>query len=520
MQRSWFRSRSGRPLTGCALLVVTSLALSGPGDARAEPPSPEPSPPTAKLGPTAPLGARIDAILAQADLAETRIGIVAREVRSGKVLYQSGADQPLNPASNVKLVTTAAALAILGPEHRYTTTAYIGHGDLHDGVVRGDLYLEGGGDPALVTGDLYELASDLRARGITKISGGIIVDGSRFDRDELPPGFDQKDELAAYRAPSGAVSVNFNTFVVRVRPGHQVGATARVALNPPVDSISIRNELQTVEGHRRGISVQVEPDDHTVDVVVSGTIGVDAGPVAYRYPVPDPSHYAGDVLRLVLKQRGIRFGRTRISRGKVPRGAQMVGIHRSDALSMLVRSVNKLSNNFMAEQILKTLDPATPATFDGALVRVRAYLDEIGTPIEGLRLGNGSGLYDTNRISPRQITHVLRHAHRDFRYAADYVASLAIMGADGTTRSRLDESAAQRYIRAKTGTLDGISALSGYAGADRRSPIAFSILMNEVPPGHVGEARRVQDAIAEILADHASRTRAKPKRKPGAKRRR
>jgi D-alanyl-D-alanine carboxypeptidase/D-alanyl-D-alanine-endopeptidase (penicillin-binding protein 4) len=237
---------------------------------------------------------------------------------------------------------------------------------------------------------------------------------------------------------------------------------------------------------------------------------VDAGSVRWRYPVQDPSLYAGEVLRLVLAERGVAVARKRIQRGAVPDDAKLLATHVSPSVAEASRSINKLSNNFMAEQILKDLDPVTPATFAGGIARVAGWLAQIGVTTAGLRLGNGSGLYDANRVSARQIVQVLRYCHRDFRIASDFLASLAVMGSDGTTASRLATSDARRWIRAKTGTLDGISALSGYAGTLGRAPIAFAVLINGLAPGHAAAAREAQDRIAELLARHAGRSAAAP----------
>ncbi|MBL4687268.1 MAG: D-alanyl-D-alanine carboxypeptidase/D-alanyl-D-alanine-endopeptidase, partial [Nannocystaceae bacterium] len=201
---------------------------------------------------------------------------------------------------------------------------------------------------------------------------------------------------------------------------------------------------------------------------------------------------------------GIKVGHRPPKRGSVPRGADLIEAHRSQPLSVLIRSVNKFSNNFMAEQILKTLDDAKPATYAGALKRVRGHVASVGVSPEGLLLGNGSGLYDNNRVAPAHMTTLLASVYADFRIRADFLASLAIMGVDGTTRSRLAETEAAGWIRVKTGTLDGISALSGYVGAKGRKPIVFSIFMNELPPGGTSSARDVQNRIVDILARHAS----------------
>jgi D-alanyl-D-alanine carboxypeptidase/D-alanyl-D-alanine-endopeptidase (penicillin-binding protein 4) len=491
---------------GTAALVGAILAWpQPPTSARSAPSAPTEAPPAETPTPAAErpatLPEQIDALLSAPFLKKATIGISVVDLRSGKVLFSRGEDISLNPASNIKLVTTAAALAILGPEHRYATRVYGKKDALSGGVLSGDLYLRGNGDPDLVTADLYEIANDLYSRGIRRIRGGIVVDSTLFDRDELPPGYDQQDELAHYRAPSGATSVNFNTYVVRVRPGLEVAAPAIAAIDPPVRSITLKNRATTVDGHRNRVTVQIDPDGTKTAVTLAGSIGVKAGPAKFRFPIRDPSLYAGEVMRVVLRQRGIRVGRPTVKKGTIPKKAQRLGIHYSPALSVLARSINKISNNFMAEQVLKTLSEGDePATFAGGLERVREYLESLDIPMDGLRLGNGSGLYDTNRITAAQLTHLLGHAYTDFRYSSDFLASLSIMGVDGTTRHRLGDSHAARYVRAKTGTLNSVSCLSGYAGRVGETPIAFSILMNDLNKWQIGAARNVQNQIAEAIA--------------------
>ncbi len=467
-------------------------------------PTPAPSPTQIELAPRT-LGEKLDALLAAPFLTYARAGISVLDVTTGKVLYAHNPDLLLNPASNVKLVTSAAALALLGPEYRYSTRLYAEHDALRGHTVRGPLYLEGGGDPDLVTADLYELASDLYARGVRTIDGGIVVDGNRFDRDELPPGYDQKDEMAGYRAPVGAASVNFNTYVVNIRPGRNIGELVAVNIDPPIRSMSVRCRAKTGVGYRNRLMVSVEQEDERTQINLDGVLGVDSGPVSYRYPVSDPSRNTAEVLSLVLRQRGIRLNHTGLARGRVPERAELLAVHRSPALSVLVRAINKLSNNFMAESVLKSLAPNDqPGTFARALERIHAFLDEIGLSKTGLVIGNGSGLYNTNRISATQMTYLLRHVYRDFRYSADFLASLAIMGADGTIRSRLRGSPVQRYVRAKTGTLDDVSCLSGYAGAVGGTPVAFSFMFNGIDRLDAQRARELQNQMAEVIAIDAA----------------
>ena len=491
-------------LTLCALALALVGADAGAAAPRLSPAlamlAAEPAPKK-----DAGLGPHIDALLEDKVFADAQIGISVFDLGANKKLYSRGDDLPLNPASNVKLVTTAAALVLLGPEHRYPTQLLRKDGALRGTTIKGDVYLRGSGDPQLVTENLHVLVSRLRARGIRKITGGIVVDAGKFDQDELPPGFDQKNELASYRAPSGATSVNFNTFIVRAAPGANVGDAGLTGVDPPVKSIAFTNATKTVAGRKRKLYADLEYEESGIKLTLRGEIGVDASPGRYIYPVDDPSRHGGEVLAYALRRAGIKLGRSKIKKGTVPKDARVLATHFSPPVGMLIRPINKFSNNFMAEQLLKTLSaPGSPATFASALARVREAMTGLGIDLTGSKSGNGSGLYDTNRYTPAQLTQVLAKMYADFRYRSEFVASLSVMGIDGTTSSRLADSEAERWIRVKTGTLDGISALSGYVGAPGRKPIVISVLFNDLPKGGTAKAREVQNQIAYLVSRHAA----------------
>ncbi len=470
-----------------------AIALLQPLHADASPPATQTAPasPAAKaLAPT------IDAIIDDSKLKQTEVGVAVVEVATGQVLYSRNADRGLNPASNAKLVTTATALAVLGPEYRFATKFYAPAGAWRGSELRGDLYIRGTGDPALVTEDLYRIARDLHARGLRKITGTVVVDSSYFDADGFPPGFEQKDEFASYRAPGGATSVNFNTHVVYMRPGATVGAPAVATVEPPVPCVVLENSVTTAAGRKAPVQAESEVRGGKLHIQFTGTIGVDAGVASYRYPIHDPSQYAGEAFVAALRDAGIKVQGKKVGKGKVPAAADLVSTHRSQTLGTLIRGVNKHSNNFMAEQVLKSLAPE-PATADAALDVVRTHLSSLGINGSGLAVGNGSGLYDTNRVSASQLAQLLRAAYRDPRYASDFVASLPIAGADGTLRRRMRGDGTKRRVRAKTGTLNHVSALSGYAFLPDGRVLAFSILMNGFPKWQVGIARRTQNQIVE-----------------------
>ncbi len=494
--------RLGLTLGLSALLLLGLIDTGDRGRANASPPTTKPGTDEVIEVPQTFEG-KLDLLLAEAELPpELQIGIHVVDLEDGSVVYSKNPDVPLNPASNAKLLTSAAALAILGPEHRYATRLWTDEDAVNDGVVTGDLYLQGSGDPSLVTGEIYELAGMLEAAGITRVKGSIVVDASRYDADGWPPGFTQKDEFASHRAPSGATSVNYNTYELFARPGKAIGDEPQLSMNPPVAHYVLDNEAETVAGKKNQLWVAVDDKDDKVVITFKGKIGVEAPVGDWRFPVADPSRYAGELLALTLKQHGIKVGKG-VKTGIVPKTAQLLATHRSEPLTDLIRAVNKHSNNFMAEAILRSFVCCKGTTAEGALEALRQYTRDIGMPQEGLVIGNGSGLYDNNRISPAQLTYLLRHVYGDFRYRDDFIASLAIMGVDGTTRSRLSDSDAAGWIRVKTGTLDGVSSLSGYAGAPGREPMVFVIMFNGLEAKHKLAARKVQDGIAALVRAEA-----------------
>ncbi|MBL9041055.1 MAG: D-alanyl-D-alanine carboxypeptidase/D-alanyl-D-alanine-endopeptidase [Myxococcales bacterium] len=458
---------------------------------------------------------RVDLLLNVLLPGRNRIGIAVLDLDSGQLLYGKNADLQINIASNVKLFTTAAALTLLGPEYRYKTVLY---GDRDKTDKPGEwknLYLRGYGDPWLSTEDLWKLTNELTVRGVKRVKGDIVIDDTFFDEQRVGPAFEQKNQDSAYRAPQGAVSLNNNAITVRVLPALVEGQPARVIVDPGSAYIALTNEARTVGNGRTSLIVEASEEKDAVPgrertmVRVRGTIRTsESSGIDFHKRVAHPDLYAGATLIDLLSKRGIQVV-GKVSRGTAPPTAQLLDTHHSQPLGVLVRDINKRSNNFTAEQVLKTLgadSSGKPGSWQKGIQAVSRYLETLGILPGRYQMVNGSGLFDSNRFSATQVVTLLRAAYRDFRIAADFVASLAVAGADGTIAHRLGGTPADRYVRAKTGTLNGISCLSGYAGTPLssqqpiRPPLAFSILVNDVDEaGGTGTAKRLQDAIVETL---------------------
>lgn len=495
----------GKPAPGTA-----PAAVSAETEKNAQP-LPVLSPPPADLFERKKwLEQRIDQLLALLLPGRNRLGIVVADLASANVLYAKNADLPLNIASNVKLFTTAAALTLLGPEYRFKTVL-LGEHDRADkpGEWR-NLYLRGYGDPFFSTEDLWKLGAELSARGIKRVKGDLVIDDSFFDEMRVGPAFEQKNQDASYRAPQGAVSLNGNVITVRVFPGFAETQAARVLLEPASAYFVLQNETRTVGKGRTSLFVEASeekdapPGKERTVVRVRGTIRVtETAGLDFFKRVAHPDLFTGYSLVELAARRGVTLA-GKVLRGTTPPTAQVLGTHYSPPLGVIVRDVNKRSNNFTAEQILKTLgsDAAgKPGSWPKGLQAVSSYLETVGIKPGQYQMMNGSGLFDSNRFTAQQVVTLLSAAYRDFRISADFVGSLAVAGADGTIAHRMTGTA-ERFVRAKTGTLNGVTCLSGFAGGPAkpnqapRVPLVFSILINEED---TVQAKRLQDGIVEAL---------------------
>ncbi len=459
-------------LANATLLLALALPAKG-------------APPAAPGGPPpAALREAIDAVVARSALAGARVGICVLSLDTGATLYARDADTLLNPASNVKLFTSAAALARLGPEYRFETEAWLDAAGLNGGHPRA-LYLRGKGDPTLTTERLWVLAGDLQHLGLKRV-GDLVLDESWFDAERIGAGFDQESGDKSYLAPAGALSLNFNTVAVHVAPGERRGAAGRVELEPDSSYFELVNRTRTVgTGAARRVMVSSMPGGQggRQRIVVEGRLPAGGRPAVSWRKIDDPAQYLGQTLRRLLELRGVRVtGKVRL--GAVPEGAQLFHVAESEPLSDVVRRLSKSSNNFIAEQLLKTLGAAAagpPGSWASGLTAVEGFLSSLGLRRGSYVMKNGSGLNDANRFSARQTARLLAALWRRFPLAPEFLASLPVAGKDGTMRWRLEGPETAGRVRAKTGSLDGVNSLSGYVETVDGERLAFAILVNDAP---------------------------------------
>ncbi|MBW2264081.1 MAG: D-alanyl-D-alanine carboxypeptidase/D-alanyl-D-alanine-endopeptidase [Deltaproteobacteria bacterium] len=433
--------------------------------------SPGPSEDDAFGAEYAPLVSAIKMVIKEQTIGDVVLGIDVVEIASGRRIYSMHPDVPLNPASNVKIITAFAALEILKPEFTFETALY---GDSGSGAVLSQLAMKGYGDPSLETDDLVTMVEALKTRGVTKISGPIIVDDTFFDDVRLPYAFDKfpkSDADSPFRAPVGAVSLNANTMNVSVSPGPYPGTQARVNVFP-AGLVELRNETMTVADGTSNVRIYAtKKKDGSPLMRVWGPVVSITSTRSYRKRVEDPARAAGYTLKQILAQAGITSGDVAV--GKMNAGTRMLASHTSLPLGALLLRVGKNSDNFYAEQLLKVIGAEAkgkPGTADKGIEAVQEVLARAGIDPTQLTYRNGSGLYSANMVAPSHLTTVLRHAYLVPEIRPEFVAHLA------TGLGRLLLHRRQQG----TGPRGGLPLVPGEdRHRDRQVPLAFILNRNE-----------------------------------------
>ena len=441
-------------------------------------------------------------VIARSALRSARTSVQVQSLADGAVIFSQNADELLNPASNVKLVTAAAALSRLGIEYRFDTEF------LTEPSSRGrTLYVRGKGDPTLTTERLYGIVSELLHAGLRDVND-IVVDDAYFDTDRQPPGFDQENGDRAYLAPPGAVSLNSNTVGVYLRPGTGLGARGTVEVEPPSDFFVVDSQLTTGTKEQRRYSVfsTVDRDGQRQKLTVRGTVPNDRGSWAVWKKIDNPPLYVGATLRSMLAERGVQIhGKVKV--GVTPASARMLYVAQSETLDIVLKRLNKHSSNFVAEQLIKTLGAegkGLPGTSAKGVEVVEEFLErEVGIPRGSYVMKNGSGLNDTNRFSSAQLNRILRYMMDRFSVAPEYISSVGVAGKDGTLKYRFEGSDAVGRLRAKTGTLENASALAGYIQSVGGEMFTFSVMVNDFP-GRAGTVVQHIDALGAAVAAYGS----------------
>jgi D-alanyl-D-alanine carboxypeptidase/D-alanyl-D-alanine-endopeptidase (penicillin-binding protein 4) len=440
----------------------------------------------------------IDKILHNKILEKASVGIQIVFQDSGEVVYQSGMDQLLNPASNTKLITSAVALSVLKPEYTFKTAIYTDK-SMSNGMI-GNLYIKGFGDPDLSSQDLWVMAKNMINDGINTVEGDIIADDSFFDNQIIVKGWEHFTSPASVGI--SALSVNENTIKLFIRPGPKPGLPPFVMTDPPISYLRVTNRALTL-ATRGGITTYYNQEDGDGELVVTGRISKRSRGLYSQIQVREPALYTAAIFKEVLENLGVKIQGV-VRKGMVPAKAQLLVLHQSKPLSVILNDSNKVSDNFVAEQILKTLGAevkGAPGSTEKGIEVIREFLkEEIGIPPDSYFLENGSGLSRENRVSPAQIVKLLRYMYNNFEVKSEFLSSLAVAGVDGTMKRRLRDTAAERRLRVKTGALRDVSCLSGYALTRDNEVLTFSIMINGFNTGTY-PIKQIQNQIGLLLTE-------------------
>lgn len=453
----------------------------------------------------------INPVLDQSEAAGVTAGVLVRSLDDSgdeAIWYEREADSLLTPASNLKLLTTAAALSQLGPDYVYQTELYGDTSIPANGVLKGNLYVKGYGDPTLHTEDalkvqegvsIEEIASWIKEKGIKHINGDLVLDESYFDQQRLGLGWAWDDESYYYNPTLGALALNRGTVMLEYQPGSNVGDSVQINLFPKTSYVQVINESKTVDAGQEN-TFAILRDRGTNTIRVTGNLPVDHEGDYERVPVEEPAMYVGTVLKDALLKEGITFtGKSTITVRTIPHTAVKWTEFSSMPLKEIVSYLNKKSDNFYAEMLLKTLGAVKKGegSASAGAEAVQESLASMGGSTH-FDMVDGSGLTRYNLISARHLASVLEGMTKQTVFTP-FAESLPIAGVDGTLKNRLKETAAENNLHAKTGSMTGVNSLSGYVTTKGGEKLVFSIVLN----GYAEDSEvftKIQDQIAVILA--------------------
>jgi D-alanyl-D-alanine carboxypeptidase/D-alanyl-D-alanine-endopeptidase (penicillin-binding protein 4) len=468
----------------------------------------------------------LDAGLAEKTFAGTRTGVYVVDLNTGKVLYSYGADEQLNPASNMKLVTTATALDALGPDFAYRTRL-VGATPDSNGVVQGDVWLVGMSDPTLAERDLAELGTTLHMRGVTRVTGAVVV-SSDPNRDVLGrPRLEVSVEAGADEGALPQVRVSPDSAYVVLENRAVISAAARVTRTCKTrrSGKGKTARRERICGAPRPSQLDVAmrqvddgPGGPHVVITVSGKLRPGTHFSVIRY-APHPAVFTGHTMRANLKRAGIMVdGGVRVDDADATDlivagapGAELaeLAVHDSIPLGELVARVNKPSNNFLADRVAElTGGEVFGEPTVGAGVRaMNEYMTRLGVTDGSYLLDSGSGLSYKNHLSVRQIAGVLMSGLKSDTIGKTFFASMSVGGKDGTLRSRFRSRESRGFVFGKTGTLTGVAALSGYVTIDGgEHVICFAIVTNGYRNTRKPSIRAGQARLVDAMYRHLRRT--------------
>lgn len=469
-------------VSAAAVLAVALTALSAPPHAGAQTPS---------TG----LPAPVAQALAQAGIPDTSVAVYVHETGAERPLVTHGAERALNPASTMKLVTTYAALELLGPAYVWNTEIYSA-GTLSQDVLNGDLVIKGYGDPKLTLEQFWLLLRNLRARGVREIHGNLVLDRGYFAPEEFDAARFDDQPTRPYNTGPSALLVNYKAIRVQFIPDPETH-TVKVVVEPQLPQVQIANNL-TLDNASCGdwvarLKLDAQGSNSNARLAFNGSFAQSCGERARHFSVLSHQQYTLGLFTRLWRELGGSFAGG-VREGETPPDARLLASTQSQTLSEIVRDINKFSNNVMARQLFLTLGAAgagAPATPEKSSAVIKQWMSSKGVSVPELALENGSGLSRMERISARNLGLLLINAFRS-PVMPELMASLPLTAVDGTMRKRLANAEVAGQAHIKTGSLSGVRAIAGYVLDAQGRRVAVVFIANHA---NAHNAQPVQDAL-------------------------
>ena len=407
---------------------------------------------------------RLAKLLNEKGIPPSSISILIKEAGASIPLVSHLADRPRNPASTMKLLTTIAALDLLGPSYQWETKIYL-NGTLKAGTLKGDLVFKGSGDPWFVIERFWKLLKNLQAQGLKHIDGDLVIDDHLFDQSAIDTHTLDGKPYRAYNTSPSAALINYSYTKIIVRSAHN-GLT--VLTEPPISTLQIKNKVRVLagacNGRNGGITLAVTAHSNRTEVTVGGQYPPTCGEVILKRSVLPHNQYIYGLFRYLWEEMGGSLTGTFRKGTAAPGDTEFLSFP-SVPLGQIVTYINKFSNNVMSRNLLLTLaaehNGASAKPEQGVAV-VQRWLNTQGLKLEALNMVNGAGLTRQARLTARGLADLLEHAYYS-AFGSEFKASLPLAGFDGTARRYFRDVATKGKLRLKTGRLKHVRAIAGFA---------------------------------------------------------
>ncbi|MBY7144681.1 D-alanyl-D-alanine carboxypeptidase/D-alanyl-D-alanine-endopeptidase [Virgibacillus sp. NKC19-3] len=453
---------------------------------------------------------KIDAVLDDARIDGAAAGVSVRSAETGELLYEENGDMRLHPASNMKLLSGAAAMETLGSDYQFSTEIWT-DGNVQGSELHGDLYLKGKGDPTLMKANLDQFAKDLKEQGIDQIRGNLVGDDTWYDDVRLSEDLNWSDEPFHTGAQISALTLapdedyDAGTIIVEVMAAEEAGEKAEVKVTPETNYVTIVNNTEMVPA-TEDKDISIERQHGNNEIVIEGEMPVDGSNSKSWASVWEPTGYVMDVFKNALEEQGIRMiGDASVTFGPTPEDADLLIEKQSQPLEEIYTRFMKLSNNGHGEVLVKEMGKVLKGdgSWDAGLDVLEETVADFDMNTDTMLLRDGSGMSHKNMIPANEFTEML-YAIQDKGWYPAFEETLPVAGhperlVGGTLRYRMDQAPTQENVLAKTGSLTGVSALSGYVTTADGEKLTFSIMFNNYLASSVED---MEDEIATVLAKH------------------